>query len=260
MTGEAIGPAQSFGGDAERYDRARPSYPDEALDRLGLRRGMHVVEVGCGTGLLSRLLVARGCAVVGVEPDRRMADVARQRVPGLQIEEATFETWDPAGRTFDLVVSAMAWHWVDPTAGAARAADVLVAGGGFAALWNLFALPAEVREALLPCYDRHAPTLPDTATVLASSAELPEPDRDADALRATGRFEDVRRAVVPWPHRYTTASWVDELATRSSHRVLEPSVRAALLGEIAEAIDGIGGGFDVEFRTTLLLARRADDR
>lgn len=256
MPGEAIGPSQSFGGDAERYDRARPSYPDEAIDRLGSAPRMRVVEVGCGTGLLSRLLLARGWEVVGVEPDGRMAAVARARVAGLVIEEATFESWDPAGRVFDLVVSAMAWHWVDPLAGVAKASQVLRSGGGFAAMWNLFGLPPHVRAALLPCYERHAPTLPSTATVLSAMPERDGPDPDAEALQASGSFEDVRREEVRWQHRYTTASWVDELATRSSHRMLTDSVREALLGEIAIAIDGIGGGFDVEFRTTMLLARR----
>src|SRR5688500_9705979 len=98
--------SQSIRGHAERYDRARPKNPYEAIDRLGLTPGAAVVEVGCGTGLLSRLLLVRGCELVGVEPDGRMATVACARVPGLRVEEATFESWDPEGRVFDLVVSA----------------------------------------------------------------------------------------------------------------------------------------------------------
>src|SRR5579864_6173840 len=90
--------ACSFGGDPERYDRARPSYPSGLLDSLVGSVGQEVLDVGCGTGI-----AARGCRVLGVEPDGRMAAVARRN--GTGVEVSTFENWDPAGRVFDLVVS-----------------------------------------------------------------------------------------------------------------------------------------------------------
>src|ERR1700730_12715980 len=104
--------AGSFGDDAEQYDRARPAYPSNLIDHLLRASPKLVVDAGCGTGIASRLLVARGGQVVGVEPDGRMAAIARRR--GLAVEEGAFEDWDPAGRQFDLLVSAQAWHWVDP--------------------------------------------------------------------------------------------------------------------------------------------------
>jgi SAM-dependent methyltransferase len=79
------------------------------------------------------------------DPDIRMADVARQS--GLEIEVATFETWEPAGREFDAVIAAQAWHWVDPVAGAAKAAQVLRAGGRLAVFWNAFEPPPDLRDA-----------------------------------------------------------------------------------------------------------------
>ena len=247
-------PSQSFGGVADLYDRARPSYPDSAIDALVPpgAEAERVLDVGCGTGILARLLVARGCEVLGVEPDPRMADVARTH--GVTVEEATFEAWDPAGRTFDLVVSGMAWHWVDAAAGAAQAGRVLRPGGGFAALWNFFELPADVRAALLPAYERHAPTLPSTAAVLTGAPAEDGPDRDAEALAASGRFERIWREQFRWEHRYTTISWVDELATRSSHRTLPEGVRTALLAEVASAVDALGGGFVVTYTTSVLRA------
>jgi SAM-dependent methyltransferase len=65
-----------------------------------------VLDVGCGTGIASRLSVDRGCQVIGVEPDPRMAAVGRRH--GLIVEEAAFEQWEPGSRRFDLLVSAQA--------------------------------------------------------------------------------------------------------------------------------------------------------
>ncbi|MFD0532752.1 class I SAM-dependent methyltransferase [Actinomadura luteofluorescens] len=120
--------AESFGSDAERYDRARPRYPDALVERIAAAcPGPDVLDVGCGTGIEARQFQAAGCTVLGVEPDARMAGFARRG--GLEVEEATFESWDPAGRDFDAVIAGTAWHWVDPVAGAAKAARVLRPGG-----------------------------------------------------------------------------------------------------------------------------------
>ena len=92
--------ADSFGEDAAQYDRARPSYPPQLFDDLLPDDRCDVVDVGCGTGIVARLLTDRGCSVVGVEPDRRMADVALGH--GLTVEISTFEDWDSQRRTFDV--------------------------------------------------------------------------------------------------------------------------------------------------------------
>jgi len=71
--------AESFGSDPDRYDRARPRYPDALVDRIvaGLR-GPDVLDVGCGTGIVARQFQAAGCRVLGIDPDARMADLARR--------------------------------------------------------------------------------------------------------------------------------------------------------------------------------------
>ena len=119
--------AESFGGDAERYDRARPDYPDALVRRIiAASPGRNVLDVGCGTGIEARQFRAAGCTVLGVEPDARMAEFARGS--GVEVEVATLEAWDPAGRKFDAVIAGTAWHWVDPVAGAAKTARVLRPG------------------------------------------------------------------------------------------------------------------------------------
>jgi SAM-dependent methyltransferase len=158
--------AESFGLDADRYDRARPRYPDALVDRIaaGAARSQHrpdipeVLDVGCGTGIVARQFQAAGCRVLGVDPDARMADLARRY--GLEVEVSTFEAWPSAGRAFDAVVSGRAWHWVDPVAGAAAAARALRPGGRLAVFWNAFQPPSDLAEAFAAVYRRVMPDSP----------------------------------------------------------------------------------------------------
>ena len=86
-----------------------------------------MLDVGCGTGIAARQFAAVGCRVLGVEVDPRMAAFARRR--GTEVEVAKFEDWEPAGRRFDAAVAGQTWHWIDPVAGAVKAAEALTPGG-----------------------------------------------------------------------------------------------------------------------------------
>jgi SAM-dependent methyltransferase len=112
--------------------------------------GPDVLDVGCGTGIVGRLFQAADCRMLGVDPDPRMAELARQG--GLEVEVSTFEAWDPAGRRFDAIVAGQAWHWVDPVAGAAKAAQALRPGGRLAVFWNAFQPPADLNNAFGEAY------------------------------------------------------------------------------------------------------------
>src|SRR5262249_33183599 len=94
---------EAFVRDAARYDRTRPGYPSALIDDWMVERPSRVLDVGCGTGKAGRAFVGRGCTVVGVEPDARMAAVADRH--GLRIEVARFEDWEPMIGEFDLLVS-----------------------------------------------------------------------------------------------------------------------------------------------------------
>jgi hypothetical protein len=98
--------AESFGADADRYDRARPTYPPDLVHRVVAGR------------------------------------------PGLDVEVARFESWDPAGLTFDAVVSGQSWHWVDAAAATAKAADGMRATGAFGEPERLAELLAAVGAAI----------------------------------------------------------------------------------------------------------------
>ncbi|WP_338055354.1 methyltransferase domain-containing protein, partial [Segeticoccus rhizosphaerae] len=110
--------------------------------------------------MAARQFEAAGFRLLGVEPDERMAQWAGQC--GLVVGVATFETWDPAGRTFDAVIEGQSWHWVEPVAGAVKAAAVLRPAGPLAVFRNDPQLPADLADAFAAAARRVLPaTLAD---------------------------------------------------------------------------------------------------
>jgi SAM-dependent methyltransferase len=249
--------AESFGADAERYDRARPTYPDGLMDLVleGLPgdRPVEVLDVGCGTGIAGRLFAERGCQVLGVEPDARMAAVARAR--GLEVEEAIFEAWDPGPRAFDVVISGQAWHWVDPVEGADRAASVLRPGGRIALFWNLGRPPEEVAAAFKGVYNRHTGDL-DKYSVLLGGPGTDRFEYALKGLRVTGQFTKPVKRSIRWSRSYTTAEWLDQLPTHSDHQALPPERLELLMHDLGAVIDSMGGSFIMAYETALLSAGR----
>ncbi|WAL69670.1 class I SAM-dependent methyltransferase [Amycolatopsis cynarae] len=249
--------AESFGVDPERYDRTRPPYPDAMVEAvIAATPGPDLLDVGCGTGIEARQFRAAGCRVLGVEPDERMAGFARRS--GIAVEVATFEAWDPAGRLFDGVVAGTAWHWVDPFAGAAKAAQVLRPGGRLTLFWHVFQLPPEVAEALAAVYRRLVPDAPfdlrgDRQGMDVYQRMLTKP---ADGIRQAGGFGDPEQWRFDWERSYTRDEWLDQMPTQGLLTHLPAEKQAAVLEGVGAAIDKLGGRFTMPYATVVLTAAR----
>ena len=251
--------AESFGSDAERYDRARPRYPDPMVERIvAASPGPDVLDVGCGTGIEARQFQAAGCMVLGVEPDARMADFARRT--GVEVEVATFETWESAGRAFNAVIAGTAWHWVDPVAGAAKAAQVLRPGGRLAPFHHVFQSPPEVMEALAKVYRRVVPDSPfnlsSQLTRSALDAYQPLFAKIADGIREVGGFSDPEQWRFDWEQSYTRDAWLDQMPTHGALTQLPPDKLAEVLEGVGAAIDAMGGSFTMHYTTVAVTAAR----
>ena len=128
--------ARSFGSVATDYEAFRPGPPVNAVEWILNRPVSTVVDVGAGTGALSRLLVGRVPNVVAVEPDAAMRDQLRAGVDGIDVRDGTGEHLPVDSGSVDAVAASSSWHWVEPQAGLSEAARVLRADGVMAALWT----------------------------------------------------------------------------------------------------------------------------
>jgi SAM-dependent methyltransferase len=129
-------PRLSFGTVAERYDRFRPGYAAGAVTWALGERPRRVVDLGAGTGILSRLLRDLGHEVIAVEPDDSMRGRLIEVSPGITALPGAAEQIPLPDGAVDAVVAGQAYHWFDPDLAHPEIARVLRPGGVFAALWN----------------------------------------------------------------------------------------------------------------------------
>ena len=196
--------------------------------------------------------------MLGVEPDARMAGFARRT--GVEVEVATFEAWESAGREFDAVVAGTAWHWVDPVAGAAKAARVLRPGGRLAPFHHVFQSPPEVSEALAEVYRRVVPDSPFNSSGQQTKSALdryqPLFAKIADAIRGVGGFSEPEQWRFDWECTYSRDEWLDQLPTLGALTQLPPGKLAEVLEGAGAAIDALGGSFTMSYATVAVTAVR----
>lgn len=253
--------AEGFGADAERYDRARPSYPAELIDWiLESAPGRDVLDVGAGTGIVARLFQARDCRVLGVEPDPRMAEAARRR--GLDVDVSKIEDWDPAGRGFDVAVAGQAWHWVEPVAGAATLARALRPGGRAVMFWNVYEPEEKMRGAFADAWTRAetgAPFNPWNAPAGSMVDGYRKMcDKAADGMAQTGEFGSPEKWQLAWTRRpYSRDEWLDAVPTMGGMNRVPADRLRRLLDGLGEAIDAVGGTFTMNYTTVAVAATRS---
>ncbi|HWF00186.1 MAG TPA: methyltransferase domain-containing protein [Caulobacteraceae bacterium] len=243
-------PALSFDAIAGDYDAARPGYPaalfEALIDASPPRRPLRILEVGCGTGIATEGLARPESEVVAIDPGPNMLAQARRRLaegPGLAFVHSSFEAFapDPASR-FELIVSAQAWHWVDPQLGYAKAARMLSPGGVLALAGNVEADPTgELARAFQAVFG-------DSPWSLARSGYGVDGFIPRD-LAGSGFFADLRHLHYRRPVRWSAEAYAAMVATHSSVQALGAAVRERLLDALREAILRQGGELESEIET-----------
>jgi SAM-dependent methyltransferase len=207
--------AASFGAAAEQYERGRPTYPPEAVDWLVPPGARRVLDLGAGTGKLTRGLVARGLDVTAVEPSAAMRARLTAALPRVVALAGSAEAIPLPDADLDAVLVAQAWHWVDPTRAVPEAARVLSAGGRLGLVWNIRDERVPWVAALTQLLERHSDP----------GSQLPVP-------RVAAPFGPLEHVRIAWVHRLTRQQVVDLVASRSYVITLAPTAREELLQEV----------------------------
>jgi SAM-dependent methyltransferase len=268
---------------AVQYDRNRPAYPDALVDRAcevaHIGEGDRVLEIGCGTGQLTRGLLARGLCVTALEPGDRLIGIAAENLKDagdVELVHARLEDVELPRESYEAVFSASAIHWVDPDLGWREIADAL-APGGTLALIQYFGLreqrSIDDQEALLSAMRRHAPEIAatwaayrDLDSTIAGVRERRENVADAWAWLGShdiGRdyaadlFEDLQLATVPTLIERTADELNALLGTMSWWARLSPEQRDALSTENHALHERLGRPVRASTVAVLLTARRS---
>jgi SAM-dependent methyltransferase len=212
--------ASSFGAAAATYERGRPSYPSRAIDWLLPPGARRVLDLGAGTGKLTRLLRGRGLDVVAVEPSGGMREQLTRSVPGAEVRAGMAEDIPLDDGSVDAVLVAQAWHWVDPRRATGEVARVLVPGGQLGLLWNV----RDEREDWVAQFGRiiHG----DHSQDMASAAPPVGPP-----------FGPVERLDVAWRSHLSPDTVIDLAASRSYVITMPADERAAVLAAVRHLLD-----------------------
>lgn len=213
--------AASFGAAAAVYERGRPPYPQEAVDWLLADAGPRVLDLGAGTGKLTRRLVARGLDVTAVEPSDGMREQLTAVVPRVRALAGTAESIPLPDGSVDAVLVAQAWHWVDTRRAIPEVARVLAPGGILGLVWNR----RDEREDWTARLARllHTGEAAHTAGVgVDALAERPD------------LFEAVEAFRVDWHHDLGHEELIDLVSSRSYVITMPGPERAALLSRVRD--------------------------
>jgi ubiquinone/menaquinone biosynthesis C-methylase UbiE len=219
--------ARSFGGVAEAYERGRPTYPAEAVRWMLGEQPQVVLELGAGTGKLTRVIADLGHDVHATDPDEAMLQVLERVAPGIRTVRASAEDIPLADGSVDVVIAGQAFHWFDLDTALPEIARVLRPGGRICLVWNS-------RNEKIPWVRR-------LGSIIGTQEQLRDP---AQALIFSELFGFVESRDFSHWQTIDRKSIQDLVLSRSNVAVLDEEARAAKLAEVLAFYDEFGRGMD----------------
>jgi SAM-dependent methyltransferase len=213
--------ASSFGAAASTYERARPTYPDDAVDWLVPAGRPKVVDLGAGTGKLTRLIAGRGVGVRAVEPSAGMLERLRRELPGVPAVQGSAERLPIEDNSIDAVLVGQAWHWVDVPRASAEVARVLKPGGRLGLVWNH--------------RDDRVDWVRELTEITSRGAD--HNDMDPSNPPFGGEFGQIEYFVTEWRAPMTPAGLQELIASRSYFIVASEQEQGEMTAAIADLLD-----------------------
>jgi ubiquinone/menaquinone biosynthesis C-methylase UbiE len=195
--------------------------------RLGIGPGRTVVDLGAGTGKLTRALVPTRASLIAVEPLDEMRDTLERLVPAAEALAGTAEAIPLPSASVDAVVAGQAFHWFDAEVALREIQRVLRPGGGIGLIWNSRDLDDELQaalDAILRPHRRAAPSQVDRAW--------------RAAVAASSAFGEIEERSFPWQEVHTRAEVVDRISSISFVAQLQADEQSRLLEHVREVVAG----------------------
>jgi SAM-dependent methyltransferase len=236
----------SFGAVSDAYERARPDYPGEAVRWLLGTESHRTLDVGAGTGKLSRALLAAGHEVVAVEPDADMRRAFAAGLPGVPVLEGSAERLPLPDASVDAALAGQAFHWFERRLALPELARVLRARGILGVIYNL--------------RDESVGWVAELGRIVHGEDGTGVSGAEDEPRRFGPRFGVLERRAFRHVHVLDVPGLVDLAASRSYTAVLPPAEREALLGSVRELAEAVAerGAVRLPYVTIALRARRID--
>ncbi|MCD6505384.1 class I SAM-dependent methyltransferase [Candidatus Poribacteria bacterium] len=209
---------------AKDYEEVRPGYPEELIPEDG-----RILEIGCGAGQATIPFARRGYYMICLDIGKKMAALAAkkcQEYPRVHVYPISFEEWEPEMNSFDLVISATAFHWISPEIGYPKAVQVLKDTGYIAIFSNLHPTPyTGFFQAVQSVYQSVVPEWEDPSKGPSTEDKIKSTE---NYINKTGLFEKVLVKRYHWTKEYTADQYIKLLNTYSNHRCLDQERRETI--------------------------------
>ena len=242
--------AAGFTAAADLYERARPGYPPEAVDwlaeRVDLRPGRTVVDVGAGTGKLTRLLVPTGARVIAVEPLPAMLERLVEAAPDAEAILGTAEQLPLPDDSADVITVAQALHWFDQKLALPEFRRVLRADGRVALVWNSRDLEDPLQAAL--------------GRLLEPARNRVPAQRDnvwREPFERSPLFGPLEVRRFSFAQQFTADDLADRVGSTSFVAAMPPAEREQLLVSVRELVDGVPEPFPFRYVSEIFVAEAA---
>lgn len=247
---------------ANLYNETRTLYPDALIEDIirlsALPADGRILEIGCGAGNATVSFAKRGYHILGIELGEQLAKHTRQNCrdyPNTVIVQSEFESYDLPPRSFDLAVSADAFHWIRPEVGFPKVQAALKENGSFAFFWQLHVDPQtewsravdEIFQRLAPQYDR--PNKPMEVEWVRNVI--------TDNFREHCGIEAVTVNIHDWVETLSAEKYAKLLRTYSGFHGMDESLRASLDAEIFNVLHQAGGTVEQPYRAILFHVKNA---
>jgi SAM-dependent methyltransferase len=252
--------SQRFDTVPEAYDAFRPEYPEILVQTLITRAALpprgNILEIGSGTGKATAPFARRGYTILCVEPGARLVALAAKKFIGysrVAFANSTFEDWPGEEGSYDLVLSAQSFHWVDKTTGFPKIAQALKPGGWLAVYWNMQPEDTSpIWRDLDQVYRERMPSLKKNNQPIEE--QIAERVKE---IEVSGCFGPVDVHRFPWQKTYTVEQYLGLLGTYSDHLRQGTAASTAFYAGVAGVINRYGGMINKKYIAVLYMAQKA---